>query len=217
MSTVPPPKTAARQAARRILRAIPPERMAEQSRAVCERVCTHPAFAASEAVALYLPMADGFELDTWPLVEHIFAAQVPKRVYVPKVEADGHMRLLRAESLRQLRSLPNNRWGCPEHTDEMAVGLEDATLAGEIDFVIVPALMFAPASLARLGRGKGFYDRFLQRLDAERAARGLPPSFKLGVGFDEQMSEELPVDAHDIRMDAIVSASGCNPPVTSHV
>lgn len=212
MSSAPLPKLAARQAARRTLRAIPPERMAEQSRAVCAHVRAHPAFEACAAVAVYLPMIDGYELDTWPLLEAIFGAHSLKHVYVPKVEADGHMRLLHAESLSQLRALPANRWGCPEHTDEMALELEDATLAGEIDLVIVPALLFAPASLGRLGRGKGFYDRFLQRLDAERAARGLAPAFKLGVGFEEQMSEQVPVDEHDVRMDAIVSPAGAHPP-----
>ncbi|KAG8459786.1 hypothetical protein KFE25_014349 [Diacronema lutheri] len=198
-------KRAARQEARLRLRAIPPEHMAEQSRAVCERVRAHPSFAACTGVAVYLPMVDGLELDTWPLVEAIFDSSSPKRVYVPKIEDGGHMRLLRATSLAELRALPANRWGCPEHTDEMAVALDDATLAGEMDLVIVPALMFAPATLMRLGRGKGFYDRFLARLDVARRERGLAPSFKLGVGFAEQMAEAVPAEAHDIRMDAIVS------------
>jgi 5-formyltetrahydrofolate cyclo-ligase len=219
----PAPKTAARQAARRLLREIPAERVALQSRAACARVLAHPAFAVSRAVAVYLPMVDGREVDTWPLVEAMLdgSAGGQKRVYVPKIEGDGHMRLLRAGSLVELRALPANRWGCPEHTDAMAAGMEDATLAAEMDLVVVPALMFAPGSLARLGRGMGFYDRFLARLDAERAARGLAPAFKLGIGFDEQMAESVPAEAHDVHMDAIVCASGswpgegyCHPQIT---
>jgi 5-formyltetrahydrofolate cyclo-ligase len=212
-AATPEPKTAARQVARRLLKAIPPERVPEQSRAVCERVCAHAAFRASRAVAVYLPMTDGLELDTWPLVESLFAGTESKRVYVPKVEADGHMRLLHAKSVGELRALPPNRWKCPEHTDAMAAGMADGTERGEIDLVIVPALLFAPATLTRLGRGMGFYDRFLSRLDAQRAERGLGPAFKLGIGFDEQMTEPsgVPVDAHDVRMDAIVSASATYP------
>jgi 5-formyltetrahydrofolate cyclo-ligase len=205
-----PAKAVARLAARRLLRAIPSECVAEQSRVVCERVRAHAAFGACGSVAVYLPMADGRELDTWHLVEAMFGTE-PKRVYVPKVEVDGHMRLLRAGSLAELRALPLNRWGCPEHTDEMAGGIADATDAGEIELVVVPALMFAPATLARLGRGKGFYDRFLARLDAARARQGLPPAFKLGVGFDEQMAESVPAEEHDIRMDAIVCARAVYP------
>lgn len=200
-----PVKTIARQAARRILRAIPPECVAEQSRAVCERVRAHAAFGACRSVAVYLPMADGRELDTWPLVEAMFGGDA-KRVYVPKVEADGHMRLLRAGSLAELRALPLNRWACPEHTDEMAAGMADATESGEIELVVIPALLFAPTARARLGRGMGFYDRFLARLDVARARRGQPPAFKLGIGFDEQMAASVPAEVHDIRMDAIICA-----------
>lgn len=205
-----PVKTIARQAALRLLRAIPPELVADQSRAVCERVRAHAAFGACRSVAVYLPMARGRELDTWPLVEAMFEGEA-KRVYVPKVEADGHMRLLRAGSLAELRALPLNRWACPEHTDEMAAGMADATESGEIDLVVVPALLFAPAALARLGRGMGFYDRFLARLDVARARRGLPPAFKLGIGFDEQMAASVPAEAHDIPMDAIVCARAVYP------
>jgi len=205
-STGPGTKSAARQAARQLLRGVTAAYVAQQSRAVCARVAEVSEYRTCEGVSVYLPMVDGRELDTWPLVEDLFAGG-QKTVFVPKVEEDGHMRMLAAPSLEALRALPANKWKCPEHTEEMAAGLPDATTSGAIDLVIVPALLFAPSSLTRLGRGKGFYDRFLARLDEDRAQRGLPPSVKVGIGFDIQMVEDVPAEEHDMRMDIIISAS----------
>lgn len=205
-------KVVARQGARKVLKAISADYVSSQSRAVCDRVIGHPALARSDGVSVYLPMTNGRELDTWPLIEALFSTSA-KRVYVPKVDGDGSMRMLRASSLDELRALPINAWHVPEHTDDAAQGLADGTTNGDIDLVIVPAMLFAPSTLTRLGRGKGFYDRFLVALDAARAERGLPPSVKLGVGFDVQMVESVPAEAHDIRMDAVVSASAEYPAV----
>ncbi len=63
-----------------------------------------------------------------------------------------------------------------------------------IDLVVVPGLAFT-ADGWRLGRGKAYYDRFLATV---RAAT-------VGVCFTEQLVEQLPVDAHDVRLDQVLS------------
>ena len=65
-----------------------------------------------------------------------------------------------------------------------------------IDLVLVPGLAFSK-DRHRLGRGGGFFDRLL----AGRAAQ----AFKLGVCFSFQLLDSVPIDAHDILMDAVVS------------
>jgi 5-formyltetrahydrofolate cyclo-ligase len=65
----------------------------------------------------------------------------------------------------------------------------------EIDFVIVPGLAFTSAG-DRLGYGQGYYDRFLPTVSA--------PS--VGVCFAEQLVDEIPVAAHDVRLDMVISA-----------
>ena len=62
------------------------------------------------------------------------------------------------------------------------------------DVFLCPGLAFSAAG-ARLGRGKGFYDRML--------ARARPDAVKIGVGLDFQWVEELPVDPHDVPMNRI--------------
>jgi 5-formyltetrahydrofolate cyclo-ligase len=74
----------------------------------------------------------------------------------------------------------------------------DLRLPETIDLVLVPGLAFSE-DRHRLGRGGGFFDRLL----AGRAAK----AFKLGLCFSFQVLEKVPVEGHDILMDAVVTDS----------
>ncbi len=63
-----------------------------------------------------------------------------------------------------------------------------------IDVVLVPGMAFDAAG-HRLGRGRGYYDRFLQ---------AHPQSYKIGVCFTFQRVAEVPTEPHDVVMDDIV-------------
>lgn len=68
-----------------------------------------------------------------------------------------------------------------------------------IDFVLVPGVAFDMAG-HRLGRGGGYYDRFL-------GARA-PQAFRCGVSFDCQIVEAVPVRDHDCPVHSLVSEKG---------
>ncbi len=68
----------------------------------------------------------------------------------------------------------------------------------EIDLVLVPAVA-ADRRKNRLGFGKGCYDRFLAGMDCVKA----------GVCFDFQLTDALEVNPHDVKMDYIITESGC--------
>ena len=69
----------------------------------------------------------------------------------------------------------------------------------EIDAVIVPGLGF-DREKNRLGRGAGFYDRFLKRIT--------PSVKRIGIAFEFQISESLPINfSLDQKLDAVVSES----------
>jgi 5-formyltetrahydrofolate cyclo-ligase len=74
-----------------------------------------------------------------------------------------------------------------------------ATAVGTADVVVVPAVAIARDGI-RLGRGGGYYDRAL------RHAR--PGAVLVGVVFDDELLEELPAEAHDLRVSAVVTPSG---------
>lgn len=67
------------------------------------------------------------------------------------------------------------------------------------DVVVVPGLAFTPAG-ERLGQGGGWYDRFLPRLRDDATT--------IGVAFDAQIVESLPVEDHDANVDVVVTESG---------
>ncbi|MCG3123625.1 MAG: hypothetical protein GIKADHBN_02046 [Phycisphaerales bacterium] len=66
----------------------------------------------------------------------------------------------------------------------------------ELEVVLVPAVAFDHAG-TRLGRGGGFYDRFLSRPDLR--------ALRVGVVFDLQILDQVPRQAHDARMDLVLT------------
>ncbi len=64
----------------------------------------------------------------------------------------------------------------------------------QIDLAVVPGMAF-DLSGNRLGRGKGYYDRFLPAITAP----------KIGLCFDFQLLGEIPSMPHDIKMDKVLS------------
>ena len=68
-----------------------------------------------------------------------------------------------------------------------------------IDLVIVPGLGFTPTGY-RIGRGMGFYDRFLAQPDFV--------GLSCGLAFEEQMVEQLPVLDHDMPLSMLVTDRG---------
>nr|WP_162990946.1 5-formyltetrahydrofolate cyclo-ligase [Maliibacterium massiliense] len=81
----------------------------------------------------------------------------------------------------------------------LAPGGPEIVPPARIDCVIVPGLAFTKEGL-RMGRGAGYYDRFLARLS--------PQAKRIGVCFDQQLVTDLPTEAHDARLDAVVCAMG---------
>jgi 5-formyltetrahydrofolate cyclo-ligase len=64
------------------------------------------------------------------------------------------------------------------------------------DVILVPGLAFTREG-HRLGRGAGFYDRFL--------GSSPPGTIKAGICFDFQVVPELPTESHDVRMDLVIT------------
>lgn len=73
---------------------------------------------------------------------------------------------------------------------------------GEVDLVVVPGVAFDPAGW-RLGYGAGYYDRTLPAIRA-----GNPNAVLVGLAYSFQVVSGLPVDPHDVPMDAVVTEAG---------
>lgn len=144
------------------------------------------------------------EVDLGSLHDELIARGV---LALPRIDWDNRtMRawlLPRAERVDRSRDLVARRFGVPEPAHGEPIDLE------QLDAVLVPGLAF-DRSGARLGRGAGFYDRFLAPLDASSRAPRL-----IGVCFDRQLVVRVPTEAHDRRVDTLVTESGVFPCVTT--
>ncbi len=158
---------------------------AEKDKIIGKRLSALPDYKNAKYVAFYHSFAG--EVDTRTLIEEALA--LGKRVGLPVV-AKNDM------ELREIRDagpgLKKGPFGIME-PDKMS----SEPFSGEkLDVIIVPGVAFT-AEGARLGRGKGFYDRFLKTLPS-----GVK---KIALAYDCQIVDNMPTAAHDVPVDIVVS------------
>lgn len=169
-----------RREVRRRVSELSAEQKTEASRTIFERVEHLDAFATARCVASYAAMRD--EVPTVETLDRWLA--MGKRVVVPRVEGDIMHFYDYSPSAMQ-----SGAFGISEPTSDRPCS------AADIDLIIVPARAFTISGV-RLGRGGGFYDKYmsLQNFGA----------YKVGVAFLCQQFDELPFDTHDIKVDEVV-------------
>lgn len=74
-----------------------------------------------------------------------------------------------------------------------------ANFSGGLDLILMPGLGF-DRSGRRLGRGKGFYDNYLERCITQSSGK----PYTIAVAFKEQLCQEIPVDNHDMLIDEVL-------------
>lgn len=138
-------------------------------------------FRKAGTVLLYWSMED--EVQTHDFVNRWYKE---KRLLLPCVDGDD-LKLRQYTGLECMVS--GEQFGIGEPTGEEYTELD------KIEMIIVPGVAFDGRN-NRMGRGRGFYDRLL---------KSTPNAFKVGVAFDFQMVEEVPVEAFDVPMDAVIT------------
>lgn len=154
----------------------------EAAKIVFERVEASDAFKDSNIVLLYWSLPD--ELPTHEFIDKWSGS---KMILLPVVN-NGLLEIRRYTSRENLSKGP---YGISEPID-------NSEYKDKIDLAIVPGVAF-DCENRRIGRGKGYYDRFL-------ANRGV---YKIGVGFDFQLYKNLPGAAFDIKMNKVITPSHC--------
>lgn len=177
-------KSAVRTEMRRLRENLVPADRAERSRRIAERLWTLPAFTRGRHVLFYA--AAGGEVETLPLLEQWLAGG--RTVILPRVEGDG-VTLVEVGQLEDLS---------PGYRDilEPRRGTGQIVSWEEVDLALVPGLAFDLQG-NRLGRGGGHYDRGLARIGRQ--------ALKIGLAFDFQIVERLPVEDRDIPVDLVVT------------
>ena len=175
-----PDKALIRRQLRAKLEAMSEAERAAKSLAACTLIAASPEFAAARVVKLYMSMPH--EVDTAPLA--LRSWQSGKTVVVPKVSWNQR-RMLPVEITSLQTGITTSTPGVREPISGQPIPVN------LIDLVIVPGLGFTPDG-HRIGRGMGFYDRFLAQPDFI--------GLSCGLAFEEQIIPELPVLDHDVAL-----------------
>ena len=154
------------------------EQLLEQSEKILARLEQHPDFVKAEKIMLYSALPD--EVQTQSFLEKW---HLQKKIILPTVVGDDIIPV--------------------EYAQETTFAVGDFNIlepqnepyTGDFDLIIVPGVAFDRQG-NRIGRGRGYYDRFLnQHLGVKR----------IGICFDFQLVDEVPTEPFDIKMDEVIS------------
>jgi 5-formyltetrahydrofolate cyclo-ligase len=166
----------------------PEKRKADAAR-IALTLVSLPQFRDAVSIFCFLSRPD--EVNTFPLVEKALAGG--KRVFVPycrKATEDIGV----SEIADPGRDLIKGVYGIPEPREELR---KAGTAPTGIDLFIIPGISF-DHKLNRLGRGKGYFDRFLKDIKGKKPI--------IGLCFSEQIHPyTIPVHPHDIRPDLVIT------------
>ncbi len=178
-------KNEIRKTNKKIRFAMNSDEVKEKSRLASEIFLKSDAYEKSRVLMLYMPL--GNETDT--------------SYIITKALSDGKKIVLPVTDIKNTDIIPYYA----DDTTVFDVGAfsisepKNTAVANvdDIDTVIVPGIAFSKYG-ARVGFGKGFYDRFLKKSRA----------VKIGYCYAYQICDDIIADNHDIPMDYIISECG---------
>jgi len=154
------------------------EELAEQSVLILQKLALHPAFMAAERVMLYASLPDEVQtldfIDEWKGRKHIILPTVVGDDIIPvEMTSEGSM----------------------VEGDFHILEPDDKPYEGGFDLIVVPGMAFDREG-HRLGRGRGYYDRFLAKY---------PDVKTIGICFDFQLLDAIPTEPHDRLVEEVIS------------
>ena len=152
------------------------EEVSECSDEVINQLLQNTEYQKATTVMFYYPASN--EIDLMRLAE-----LSPEKQFLLPVT---HRRSIEVRTYVGKDNLKRGKFGIPEP--------QTSTFKGKIDLLLVPGVGY-DKQLFRLGRGGGYYDRFLSSLKR---------TYKIGVGYRFQLVNMIPHNRHDKKMDAIV-------------
>ncbi len=156
-----------------------------KSRSIMEAFFALPVIANAKTILFYASMPG--EVDTFAMIRK--AMELKKQVALPVVLRE--QRTLIPTLTDTMEDLRLSTYGIqePHRHKDREIALD------RLDAVVVPALAFDKAN-NRLGRGKGYYDRFLQ---------DIPSAVTVGLAFDFQIADRLPTEDHDVPVHHVIA------------
>lgn len=154
------------------------EELAEKSRQAIARLIANPTFQAAKTVMLYHSLPD--EVNTHLLIEQV---RLEKTIILPTVVGND---------IIPVALTPETPFSCGSFNIQEP---QSNAYTGAIDLIVVPGVAF-DAQGNRLGRGRGYYDRFL---------KNYPNVETIGLCFNFQLVERVPVEEFDRVLSEVIT------------
>ena len=162
-----------------------PQQLGEMSFGIMSSLLSNSHIQKADAILMYHSLPD--EVDTHSALDKLLA--MGKKVLLPKVVSETEMTI--HEYTGQDSLLPSEPYGILEPTTpEFSISNFQFAIV-----IVVPGMAFDKHG-HRLGRGKGYYDRFLSRI---------PNIYKIGVCFPFQLIDKVPSEPTDILVDEVLT------------
>lgn len=173
-------KKEVREEVKRRISALTSEYKAVAAQKIATLLEQNEQLATAGCVALFVSMED--EISTANLLEKLSQRTT---VALPRITGDD------MQFFAYRGELKSGKFGIGEPATEELIS------PAEIDVMIIPARALTPQG-ERLGRGKGFYDKYLSHNDFR--------AYTIGIGYTCQLFDSLPTEEHDHRVDLVVTA-----------
>lgn len=170
-----------RKTVRRLKNLHTKDELRELSAKIAESLLGLSRLKEAQTVMLYCSLPD--EVYTMDIIHSL--SKAGKRIVLPRVTGDSDMEL---REYTGDADLTPGSFGIPEPCGKVFDKYD------RIDVAVIPGMAFDIEG-NRLGRGKGYYDRFLK---CNRS------TYKIGLCFDFQFMDRIPAYKHDIRMDCVI-------------
>ena len=171
-------KSEVRKMARARVKALTECNRADKSSALCRDIVSFVERCKAHTVALFASLPDEAQTD-----EAIAALSTCCRIVLPRIEGDEMAFYDYGEGLQR------GSYNIMEPVAATPIN------PAEIELMFLPGVAFTREG-ARLGRGKGYYDRYLSR-------DGLS-AYCVGVCYACQLRDDIPSEPHDKRVDIVI-------------
>lgn len=175
--------------------AISADEKAKREKLLLDNLFSMPEFLAANTVMLFANLPD--EIGTFSLIDKCIA--MGKKVFLPVINGDD-MTTCEFNGDYKIGKYGIKEPVTPNYSLTVikssltVINTSSLLTPHSIDFVLVPGVAFSPNGY-RLGRGKGYYDKFLSKYIN---------LFTVGVCFREQFYLDIPTEPHDIPMRKVI-------------
>jgi 5-formyltetrahydrofolate cyclo-ligase len=160
-----------------------------RSNSIAQKVMALPEVMNACTVLVYMHFRS--DVETFELINRMFTAK--KSVTIPYTRTDI-FQLIAVHVTDLVQQVIPGYCGIPEPRPEL---VDKASCDPKnIDVVIIPGSVFDRRG-GRLGYGGGYYDRFL--------TNEAPAAVRIGLAFEDQVVEKVPIEPHDQPMDFVVT------------